>query len=174
MSTTVKYVKSRLKNNQASAGVAPVIKNITAPANTNCSFVFPFRILELPHNRTAATWFSLKGVSGSQLSVVQTLQFASTSDVEFHLNRYGSVNINGSKLDSSNKLKRNTWYIAEVYGQISEELEEIVLGAPINNLNMVSADFGEGMTFFLNNPQRDVVESKVTELMSKYGIQANI
>lgn len=167
--TTIKVLQSMLKNNQASAGIAPVISNITANQGTVIRCVVPFKITQLPYNRVAATWFVAESSGQNTAGVSQTCAFEQGAS-EFTLPRTGSVKINGATPTTETKFQLNKWYVAEIYGALSAPLEAIVLGAPSNNNNQVSAYFGEGMTFYLEGATDEVVNAKVAELKLKYGI----
>ena len=167
--TTIKVLQSMLKNNQASAGIAPVISNITAAQGTVIRCVVPFKITQLPYKRTAGTWFMAETSGQAGAGVSQTCAFEQDAS-EFTLPRTGSVKINGATPTTSTKFQLNKWYVAEIYGPLSAPLEAIVLGAPSNNNNQVSAYFGEGMTFYLEGATDEVVNAKVAELKLKYGI----
>lgn len=167
--TAIKVLQSMLKNEQASAGIAPVISNITASKGTVIRCVMPFKITQLPYARTAATWFVAETSGNNAAGVSQTCAFEQGAR-EFTLPRTGSVKINGATPTTTTKFQLNTWYIAEVYGALTENLESIILGAPSNNLNQVSAYFGEGMTLYLEGATDEVVNAKVSELKLKYGI----
>lgn len=158
-----------LKNDQASGGVAPVISNISAEQGTVIRCVVPFKITQLPYNRTAAVWFVAESSNQNAAGVSQSLAFTQGAS-EFTLPRVASVKINGATPTTSTKFQLNKWYIAEIYGALTAPLEAIVLGAPSNNNGQVSAYFGEGMTFYLEGATDEVVNAKVAELKLKYGI----
>lgn len=166
---TIKVLQSMLKNNQASAGIAPVISNISATRGTTIRCVVPFKITQLPYGRVAATWFVAETSGQGAAGVSQTCAFERGGS-EFTLPRTGSVKINGATPDTSTKFQLNKWYIAEIYGALTADLEAIVLGASSNNNNQVSAYFGEGMTLYLEGAADEVVNAKVAELKLKYGI----